>query len=275
MKKLIATLILATSISGMAATNINVNPVINFNPNINVNPTITSNNDNTNTNTNDNKSSLKLDKLHSPNTATPEVKKVLIKLQEVDKKMTALEKKEINFEELAKNFGKEASSQALLKKVKEDIENKRKGLVNEQVKLIKKIKKVEGKAKGVILFKYDSIRKQWAKMIKDKNPLVPRLIEAANFIKKNFNKPIVLTEVLRTQAQQNKIYGKKRGKKSWHQFYAAADLRVRIYTPSEIVQIVSFLKKFEKENALRLTVLYHDIGLASHIHFQFRAKAKK
>ena len=275
MKKLIATLILATSISGMAATNINVNPVINFNPNINVNPTITSNNDNTNTNTNDNKSSLKLDKLHSPDTATPEVRKVLIKLQEVDKKMTALEKKEINFEELKKNFGKEASSQALLRKVKKDLEAKRKGLINESVSLIKKVKKVEGKKKGVIIFKYNKIRKAWKSWIKAKNPIVPKMIALANFVKTNFNKPIVITELERTQAEQNKIYGKKRGKKSWHQFKAAADLRVRIYTATEIVQIVSFLKKYEKANALRLTVLYHDIGLASHIHFQFRAKAKK
>ena len=287
MKKLITTLFLLTSLSGFAhqghdgvpghthgsGVNVTASPTINFNPVINVNPNITSDNRNVNKNTNSIKNELKLDKLHGQQ-SSPEVKKVLKKLQDVDNKLTDLEKKEVNFEELKKNFGKEASSQALLKKVKADIESRRTQLVKQQVGLVKQIKKIEKTKKGIILFKRERIRKDWAKAIANKNGLVPRLIEIANFVKNNFDKPIVITEFQRTQAEQDRIYGKARGKKSWHQFGAALDLRVRIYTPSEIVQIVQFMKKFEKTNALRLTVLYHDIGLASHIHFQFRPKQK-
>ena len=272
MKKLIAALILSTSVSH-AATNVTASPTINFNPVINVNPNITSDNKNINKNTNTIKNELKLDKLHG-NKSSPEVKKVLKKLQDVDNKLTQLEKKEVNFEELKKNFGKEASSQALLKKVKADIEKRRQELVSQSVSLVKQVKKLEKAKKGIILFKRERIRKDWAKAVANKNSLVPRLIEIANFVKTKFDKPIVITEFQRTQAEQDRIYGKARGKKSWHQFGAALDLRVRIYTPSEIVQIVQFMKKFEKTNALRLTVLYHDIGLASHIHFQFRVKTK-
>ena len=49
MKKLIASILLMTSISGIAAdVNVNVNPVFNFQPTITVSPTITNNNTNTN-----------------------------------------------------------------------------------------------------------------------------------------------------------------------------------------------------------------------------------
>ena len=102
--------------------------------------------------------------------------------------------------------------------------------------------------------------------------MVAKIIETANFIKTKFNKPLVITEFERTQAEQNKLYGKKRGKKSWHQFKSALDFRSRIFEAGEIVQIVGFMKKFEKENALRLTILYHNAGYASHFHFQFRSK---
>ena len=273
MKRLILAILMTSPLS-QAATNISASPVINFNPVINVNPNITSDNKNINKNTNSIKNDLKLDKLHGDK-SSPEVKSILKQLQKVDNKLTDLEKKEVNFEELKKNFGKEASSQALLKQVREDIEKSRTSLIQKQVELVKEVKKIEKSKKGIILFKYDRIRKDWDKAIATKNSLVPTLIEVANFVKTKFDKPIVITEFMRTQAEQDRIYGKARGKKSWHQFGAALDLRVRIYTPSEIVQIVQFMKKFEKENALRLTVLYHNIGLASHIHFQFRPKAKK
>ena len=286
MKKLLTTLFMITSISGFAhqghdgapghthgsGVNVTASPTINFNPVINVNPNITSDNKNINKNTNTIKNDLKLDKLHGEKSSS-EVKSVLKKLQEVDNKLTDLEKKEVNFEELKKNFGKEASSQALLAKVKADIEKKRKDLIGQSVELIKKVKTIEKAKKGVILFKYARIKKDWDAEVKRGNSLIPKVIEVANFVKTKFNKPIVITEFKRTQAEQDRIYGKKRGKKSWHQFGVAIDLRVRIYTPSEIVQIVSFLKRNEKQNAIkRLTVLYHDIGLASHIHFQFKAK---
>ena len=49
MKKLIASVLLMTSISGIAAdVHVNVNPVFNFQPTITVSPTITNNNTNTN-----------------------------------------------------------------------------------------------------------------------------------------------------------------------------------------------------------------------------------
>ena len=256
-----------------AATNVTASPVINFNPVINVNPNISSVNNNSNKNTNDNKSSVKLDKLHG-NKSSPEVKKLLGELNKIEKSMVKLEKKEFNFEELRKNFGSEKESQDLLKSVKDKLAKELVQLTNKHTEVIKKIKKVEKTKRGVILFKTKRLEREWNKMIKSNNPLVSRLIAVSNFVKTKFNKPIVLTEIERTQAEQNKLYGSKRKKRSWHQFNAALDFRSRIFTGPEIVQIVSFMKKFEKDNALRLTILYHNAGFASHFHFQFRNKKK-
>ena len=152
-----------------AATNVTASPVINFNPVINVNPNISSTNNNSNTNKNDNKSSLKLDKLHGKE-SSPEVKKLLGELNKIEKSMGALEKKEFNFEELKKNFGKEKESQDLLKSVKAKLDAELKNLVNQQGEIIKKIKKVEKKKKGVILFKTKRLEREWNKAIKEKKP---------------------------------------------------------------------------------------------------------
>ena len=284
MKKLLTALILTTSISGFAhqghdgepghshgsGVNVTASPTINFNPVINVNPNITSDNKNINRNTNTIKNELKLDKLHGEK-STPEVKNALKKLQDIDNHLTKLEKKEFNYEDLKKNFGKESASQGLLAKVSADIKKEREKLLAESKKIMRSVKHMEKSKKGVVLFKFKNLKTMWSRWIKENNPLVPKLIELSLFTKKEFGKPLVITHMERTQAQQNKMYGNKRGKRSWHQFSAAADIRSRIYSPREIVQIVRFLKKHEKTNAIKkLTVLFHDIGLASHIHFQFR-----
>ena len=135
-----------------------------------------------------------------------------------------------------------------------------------KTKVVKVLKKNK-EAKGIVLFKTNAEKKEW-KLLEKKHPkLLNLIIKTAQFTKKNFDKPLVLTELHRTQAEQDKLYGGKATKKSWHQFWSAVDFRSRIFTNSEILSIIEFIKKEFKGEGKKLRVLYHRIsGQVYHFH---------
>ena len=295
MKKILVALTLMTSISGIAGNhdhghevNVNVNPVINFNPTITVSPTITNTNNNTNktvvTVNNSDRYSDDVSKVKNV-----DIRPLLIEIKKINEKLSKLEAKDAKLEKLVEILGKE-EAKPIIEAKRKKMEAEYKKLAKKQISLVQLIKKLEkdgtsirakdGKigsrkvhkvqkknAKGIVLFKTNAEKKEW-KLLEKKHPkLLNLIIKTAQFTKKNFDKPLVLTELHRTQAEQDKLYGGKATKKSWHQFWSAVDFRSRIFTNAEIVQIIDFIKTEFKGEGKKLRVLYHRIsGSVYHFH---------
>ena len=284
MKKLIASILLMTSISGIAAdVHVNVNPVFNFQPTITVSPTITNNN----TNTNKTVVTVKNSDRYSDDVSkvkNVDIRPLLKEIKKINEKLSKLEAKEAKLEKLVEILGKEEAKPIIeAKKKKLDAEYKR--VAAKQISLVELIKKLEksgnsfkakngkiGKtkvvavtkknknAKGIVLFKTNAERLEWKKLEKKHPKMLNLIIKTAQFTKKNFNKPLVITELHRTNVEQAALYGANYKKKSWHQFWMAVDFRSRIFTNGEILSIIEFIKKEFKSEGKKLRVLYHKIG---------------
>ena len=78
----------------------------------------------------------------------------------------------------------------------------------------------------------------------------------------------IITHVLRTQEEQEAIYGKNTKRRSPHQDGRAADLRSRIYTAPQITDLVKYINtEFPRHDGYP-TALYHTVGLGWHLHLQ-------
>ena len=276
MKKLIAALILTTSISGIAAeVNVNVNPVINFNPTITVSPTIT----NTTTVTtnikvnNDGRYSDDVSKIKNK-----DIRPLIKEIKRLSDKISGLQEKDEKLEKLVEILGKEMAKPIIAKKRKE-ITKEVAETVSKQISRIELLKKLEQRGatlgekktkkdtKGIVLFKTNNERKEWKALEKINPRLLNLIIKTAQFTKKNFNKPLVLTELHRTNEEQAALYGANYKKKSWHQFWSAVDFRSRTFTNAEILKIIDFLKKEFKNEGSKMRILYHKIsGSVYHFH---------
>ena len=134
-------------------------------------------------------------------------------------------------------------------------------------------------------FKYDHLQDE----ISIISPhLRAMLFEADYFSKKQFDKEIIITELLRTQAMQNAYYtskinegfyviinnmkyyslDKKSPTLSVHQVGRGADLRSTIYTEDEIELLCSHIRTYFPYNAKHKSCLYHNVGKGFHFHLQ-------
>lgn len=130
------------------------------------------------------------------------------------------------------------------------------------------------KGYDMISFKTDKIKKEFTS---DKvHPRLKKIMTMLSiFCEVEFAKDIVVTELLRTQAEQDRYYGKNPAyiKKPWnsvHQFGRGCDIRtINHFTPTEIKKIVAFLNiiTYRKKSKVK-TATYHNIGLGNHIHIQ-------
>ena len=247
MKKFLVALTLMTSISGVAGhhghdhdhnhdhgktINVNVNPVINFNPTITVSPTIT----NTNNNTNKTVVTVKNNDRYSDDVSkvkNTDIRPLLKEIKKINEKLTKLENKEAKLSKLVDILGKE-EAKPIIKAKTAKIEAEYRKLAKKQISLVELIKKLEksgnsfkskdgkiGKtkvvavtkknkeAKGIVLFKTNAERKEWKQLEKKHPKLLNLIIKVGQFTKKNFDKPLVITELHRTQAEQDKLYGGK------------------------------------------------------------------
>ncbi len=126
----------------------------------------------------------------------------------------------------------------------------------------------------MVEFKTDRIKKEYLEL-KTKNNRLYRLIECiSEFVSLEFNKNVVLTEVLRTQAEFEALYAQtppaQKPARSPHMDWKAVDLRSSIYTPEEITRLVAFCNQFRFRAGLKKVAIYHKInGNAFHFHVQF------
>lgn len=101
----------------------------------------------------------------------------------------------------------------------------------------------------------------------------------AEFIHETFRKSMIITEIYRSKADQERIYGAGTTKVSPHMFWQAIDIRDWIYTDDEKKQIIEFLKEnYDPHNLMReiraaksKTVWLHAVGKhGMHFHLQYR-----
>lgn len=119
--------------------------------------------------------------------------------------------------------------------------------------------------------------------LKTRNPALLDVIEfCRHYAAFNFNKPVMVTMIYRTDAEQDDLYKndakyKLKKFKSPHQFYHAFDLRSRTFTRAEIDLMVTALNnQFNAFNLYKFTALCHDIDgdgpQAEHFHVQYCKK---
>ena len=128
----------------------------------------------------------------------------------------------------------------------------------------------EGILTPIIEWKVPILQTEFGKL---DNRLQIILYTLAGYTYYNFGKGIILTELLRTQEEQDKIYSeseeyKQRPWKSVHQFGRGADVSIKYFTAEEIENIVRFLNdNFLYVGAVH-TALVHNVGYGMHLHIQ-------
>lgn len=126
----------------------------------------------------------------------------------------------------------------------------------------------------MIGWKTDRIRDEWKS---DKvSAKLKRIIEAgAIFAEIEFKKDLIITDLIRTQDEQNYIYRENADYqvKPWqsvHQFGRGCDLRVVTFTPKEIERLTDFFNQFiyDPKRPMKYTCQVHDVGSGIHYHLQ-------
>lgn len=126
----------------------------------------------------------------------------------------------------------------------------------------------------MIGWKTDRIRDEWKS---DKiSSKLKKIIEAGSiFSEIEFKKDLVITDLLRTQEEQDFIYrnNEQYQNKAWqsvHQFGRGCDLRVTTFTENEIKRLTDFFNQFiyDPNRLMKYTCLVHDVGSGIHCHIQ-------
>lgn len=140
--------------------------------------------------------------------------------------------------------------------------------------------KAEAKVEPIFIdFKTERCRREFKDLEKNNKNLFDLITDLSFFTKKLFNKPIVITMIGRTQAEQDDIYKndskyKQKKFKSPHQFEHAVDIRSRSFDKLEISKIEDYLNdKYNSSNYYKWTARNHNVGLGDHFHIQFSSKS--
>jgi len=93
------------------------------------------------------------------------------------------------------------------------------------------------------------------------------------FTLQKFGKQITITELFRTQSEQDNIYAdnqeyKIHPWKSVHQFGRGADIRAVNFTKEEQDEIIFMMNKYPYGDGKHNTILLHDVGDGLHFHLQ-------
>ena len=109
----------------------------------------------------------------------------------------------------------------------------------------------------------------------ENNPTLQRLLYlASEYAELEFGKPIVLTCIYRSPAENAALYSAS-VEPTWkpHTLWLAADLRSSIYTPQEINKMLSVLNNVTVFGGQRKAAAYHEIaGNVYHYHIQCSRK---
>lgn len=97
------------------------------------------------------------------------------------------------------------------------------------------------------------------------------------FTVQKYGKEIIVTDLIRTQSQQDTIYKDNHDyqKKPWssvHQYGRGADIRTSNLEYPQKMELVELLNKLPYGDGKHKTALFHDIGTGEHIHIQVIGK---
>ena len=130
----------------------------------------------------------------------------------------------------------------------------------------------------LISFKADRQQKEWeSRQVKDKLKLIVYIMAMVSFFL--FKKKITITDIFRTQEENDKIYGWKLGcgrkrKYSVHSAWRGVDIRIRGYKKEQLKILVSIGNSFPydvKRSRIK-TAKWGDKLHTNHIHFQCFSK---
>ena len=118
-------------------------------------------------------------------------------------------------------------------------------------------------------YKTPRVKKEFEQLF-EKNLELYQIVEYADSLVK---KDVVITEIYRTQAEQDRYYKGKPKFTSPHQKWLAVDLRTRNLTKKQITKIVKEINdRYNQKNTYIPTAFYHTIGKGYHIHMQFKRR---
>ena len=127
----------------------------------------------------------------------------------------------------------------------------------------------------ILEFKTHDVQAQFLSPLLDSR-LVVILYSLAGFVYFSYGKSLTLTELIRTQAEQDAIYGndpayQQTPWKSVHQFGRGADISIFYFTPEEQKEILKFLNTnyIYAVGSTHETGLIHEVGTYGlHLHLQ-------
>lgn len=116
------------------------------------------------------------------------------------------------------------------------------------------------------------------KLLQIHNPRLYSLLEMlSKFSELELGKDIMITSILRTQAEHDALYAateaSKRPTSSPHMFWEAVDIRSAGIPPIAKSRMLNFLNQFSFRNGKQVAMCHAIAGGAEHFHIQY-AKAK-
>lgn len=123
----------------------------------------------------------------------------------------------------------------------------------------------------MIKYKTDELEADFPRV---SNRLQGIIIFASGYASNAFSKDVVVTSLIRTQAEHDRIYKDRpnKPKTSVHIEKRGADLRSSNLTPHQVKELVSVINSVFCYSARLETAIYHDVGSGAHIHLQVPAK---
>lgn len=126
---------------------------------------------------------------------------------------------------------------------------------------------VTGAGMITVEFKSPHLHAEWHDLL-----LVnPRLVMLALLWADVMKRPLVITEIKRTEAQQRRYYPNNPTSKSVHQYWRGVDVSLRnVDMAVAKIKAANFnrLYPYDVKRPSLSTFLIHDIGLGTHLHIQ-------
>lgn len=124
--------------------------------------------------------------------------------------------------------------------------------------------------KNIITFKTDKQQNEWHN--KNLDNRLKFLVEALALISWGFfEKRLVITEIFRTQEENDKIY-REPGHISVHQLWRGIDIRTKDYTSKQVQTLVDIANQivYDENRPHMQTAVYGDERHQDHIHLQVK-----
>jgi len=102
------------------------------------------------------------------------------------------------------------------------------------------------------------------------------VLDVAFYVGRKYGKPILITDLLRTQEEQDAIYGSnpEYWKKPWrsvHEFGRGCDIRSRDFMAAQTAELLRYIASawpYDPERPEMHTAIIHSAGNGMHLHLQ-------